>query len=149
MQIKQKELRRPKSTNVIIIMTKYIFKLKLYDSTCFILHLQVEHSKISLRYAICVFLGYEDGKKGYRCYDTSSKKLYVSHYVVFLEHILFYFIFSNFDASIRFGLTSIIIILVLMKIFQVTVMLCNVGLILMLLQKHMLHMYSQLTSNLM
>ncbi|XP_031256344.1 uncharacterized protein LOC116114338 [Pistacia vera] len=42
--------------------------------------------------------GYGDGKKGYRCFDLIAQKLYVSHYVVFLEHILF---FSISDSSLN------------------------------------------------
>ena len=37
--------------------------------------------------AICVFLGYGAGQKGYHCFDPVSQKLYVSRHVVFLEHI--------------------------------------------------------------
>ena len=42
-----------------------------------------------------VFLGYGEGKKGYRCFDPITHKLYVSRYVVFLEHIPFFFIPST------------------------------------------------------
>jgi len=42
-----------------------------------------------------VFLGYGEGKKGYRCFDPITHKLYMSHHVVFLEHIPFFFIPST------------------------------------------------------
>ncbi|XP_062116485.1 uncharacterized protein LOC133830512 [Humulus lupulus] len=66
--------------------------LRVFDSTCFVLRPTVERTKLSSCYALCVFLGYGDGKKGYRCFDQTSQKLYVSRYVVFLEHIPFFFI---------------------------------------------------------
>ena len=36
------------------------------------------------------FLGYGEGQKGYRYFDPVTKKLYVSHHVVFIEHIPFF-----------------------------------------------------------
>ena len=39
---------------------------------------------------MCIFLSYGKGKKGYRCFDSITQKLYVSHHVVFLEHIPFF-----------------------------------------------------------
>ncbi|CAI8618374.1 unnamed protein product [Vicia faba] len=69
--------------------------LKVFGSTCFVLHPQVECSKLSSCSAICVFIGYGDGKKGYHCYDPGAKKLYVSRHVIFLEHIPFYSLSSD------------------------------------------------------
>ena len=69
--------------------------LRVFGSTCFVLRPHVERSKLSSRSSICVFLGYGDGQKGYRCYDPTNKKMYVSRHVVFLEHIPFYSIPST------------------------------------------------------
>jgi hypothetical protein len=44
---------------------------------------------------ICVFLGYDEGKKKYRCFDPITQKLYMSRHVVFLEHIPFFSIPST------------------------------------------------------
>ena len=56
----------------------------------FVLRPHVERSKLSPRSAICVFLGYGEGQKGYRCFDPIAQKLYVSRHVMFLEHIPFF-----------------------------------------------------------
>ncbi|CAJ2675738.1 unnamed protein product [Trifolium pratense] len=81
--------------------------LKVFGSTCFVLRPHVERDKLSPRSTICVFLGYGAGQKGYRCYDPSSKKLYVSRHVVFLEHIPFFSLSSDSHDSSRSELTKI------------------------------------------
>jgi hypothetical protein len=68
---------------------------RVFDCTCFVLRPYVERSKLSSRSAICVFLGYGEGKKGYRCFDPITQKLYVSHHVVFLKHTPFFSIPST------------------------------------------------------
>ncbi|KAL4573324.1 hypothetical protein LXL04_020125 [Taraxacum kok-saghyz] len=62
----------------------------VFGCTCFVLKPHVERKKLSSKSALCVFLGYGIGQKGYRCYDPSTQKLYVSRNVTFLEHIPFY-----------------------------------------------------------
>ncbi|CAJ2652486.1 unnamed protein product [Trifolium pratense] len=81
--------------------------LKVFGSTCFVLRPQVERNKLSPRSTICVFLGYGEGQKGYRCYDSSSKKLYVSRHVVFLEHIPFFSLSSDSNTPSMSELTNI------------------------------------------
>ncbi|CAJ2647148.1 unnamed protein product [Trifolium pratense] len=81
--------------------------LKVFGSTCFVLLPQVERNKLSPRSIICVFLGYGDGQKGYRCYDPLSKKLYVSRHVVFLEHIPFFSLSSDTHTPSKSELTNI------------------------------------------
>ncbi|CAL8083072.1 unnamed protein product [Prunus armeniaca] len=66
------------------------FSLKMFGCTCFVLRPPVEHTKLSACSAMCVFLGRGEGQKGYRCYDPSAQKLYVSRHVFFLEHIPFF-----------------------------------------------------------
>lgn len=58
-------------------------------------------------FAICVFLGYENGQKGYRCYDPIKNKTYVCHYVVFLEHLPFYSLSSSLHTHIKSELIHI------------------------------------------
>ena len=64
--------------------------LRVFGCACFVLRPRVERSKLSSRSALCVFLGYGEGQKGYRCFDPVTQKLYVSRHVVFLEHIPFF-----------------------------------------------------------
>ena len=64
--------------------------LKIFGCTCFFFHPQVECNKLSTHSIICVFLGYGESQKGYRCFDSISHKLYISRNVYFLKHILFF-----------------------------------------------------------
>jgi hypothetical protein len=68
---------------------------RVFGCTCFVLRPHTERNKLSSRSAICVFLGYGEGKKGYHCFDPITHKLYVSHHVVFLKHISFFSITST------------------------------------------------------
>jgi hypothetical protein len=74
---------------------------RVFSCTCFVLRPHVERSKLSSRSTICIFLGYDDGKKGYRCFDPITQKLYVSRHVVFLENIPFFFISSTTHSLTR------------------------------------------------
>ena len=60
-----------------------------------VLHPHVERSKLSSWYTIYVFLGYGEGKKGYRYFNSITQKLYRFYHVIFLEHILFFSISST------------------------------------------------------
>jgi hypothetical protein len=60
---------------------------RVFGCTYFVLRPHAERSKLSSCSAICVFLGYGEGKKGYRCFDPITHKLYVSCHIVFLEYI--------------------------------------------------------------
>jgi hypothetical protein len=56
---------------------------------------------LSSQSAICVFLGYGEGKKKYCRFDLITQKLYMSRHVVFLEHIPFFSISSTTDSLTR------------------------------------------------
>ena len=53
---------------------------RVFGYTCFFLYPHIERSKLSTRFVICVFLGYGEGKKGYRCFDPITQKLYMSRH---------------------------------------------------------------------
>jgi hypothetical protein len=80
---------------------------RVFDCTCFVLCPHVERSKLFSRFTICVFLNYGEGKKGYRCFDSITHKLYVSYYVVFLEHIPLFSIPSTTHSLTRLGIIHI------------------------------------------
>ena len=54
------------------------FSFRVSGCTCFVLRPYVEQSKSSSVSAICDILGYGEGKKGYRCFDPITQKLYMS-----------------------------------------------------------------------
>lgn len=85
---------------------------------------------------MCVFLGYKDSQKVYLCYDSQAIKLYVSRYVVFLDHIPIYFISSDYHITRSLENSQILIILVLMMMFLVMIILRTAWLILLLLLIH-------------
>ena len=43
----------------------YLSQLKVFGSTCFVLHNKNEQTKLSPKSTVCVFLGYEIEQKGY------------------------------------------------------------------------------------
>ncbi|KAK3006834.1 hypothetical protein RJ639_015528 [Escallonia herrerae] len=49
---------------------------------------------------MCIFLGYGNHKKGYRCYDPSTRRLYTTMDVTFLESEMF-FSKSNYHSSLQ------------------------------------------------
>nr|GLL33588.1 uncharacterized protein LOC109166016 [Ipomoea trifida] len=60
-------------------------------------------TKFSPRARRCVFIGYTDGTKGYKLYDTQTKDVIVSRDVVFYEDI-FPFQISEDPANIQYQL---------------------------------------------
>jgi len=51
----------------------------------------IEHNKFFSQFAICVFLGYDKSRKVYHYFDPITQKLYMSHHIVFLNHITYLF----------------------------------------------------------
>lgn len=68
--------------------------LKIFGCTCFV-HVPTGHrDKLDPRAVKCIFLGYSQTQKGYKCFDFPSKKLYVTRDVRFAEQIP-YFVASS------------------------------------------------------
>ncbi|RVX05233.1 Retrovirus-related Pol polyprotein from transposon TNT 1-94 [Vitis vinifera] len=66
------------------------FPLHVFGSTVFVHTHRPKQNKFDPRALKCVFLGYYSTKKGYKCYDPISQKLYVSLDVTFFEHTPYY-----------------------------------------------------------
>lgn len=59
--------------------------IKHFGCTVFVHNTDQNRSKLDPRAKKCVFVGYAPTKKGYKCYDPISKKLFVSMDVTFFE----------------------------------------------------------------
>ncbi|XP_068640145.1 uncharacterized protein [Aristolochia californica] len=64
--------------------------LRVFGCACFVLLPPSYRTKLSAKSALCVFLGYGFGQKGYRCYHPESGKLFVSRNVKFLEQFCYF-----------------------------------------------------------
>ena len=59
--------------------------LKILGSTCYV-HIPSElRQKLDGKSVKCIFIGYLDESKAYRCYDPLTDKIYVSRDVIFDE----------------------------------------------------------------
>ena len=81
--------------------------LRVFGCTCFVLRPSVECNKLSSCSTICVFLGYGEGQKGYRCYDPIAQKLYISRHVFFLKRIFFFSIPTKCHTLPKFNIICI------------------------------------------
>lgn len=64
--------------------------LRVFGCVCFV-HIQASHrGKLDARAAKCVLLGYSSTQKGYKCYDPTLRKLYVTRDVRFDESTFFF-----------------------------------------------------------
>jgi hypothetical protein len=62
--------------------------LRVFGCICFV-HIK-RHDKLDKNAVKTIFLGYSSQKKGYKCYDPTSHKIYTSRDVTFFENESFY-----------------------------------------------------------
>ncbi|KAI3523467.1 hypothetical protein L1887_01631 [Cichorium endivia] len=60
--------------------------LRVFGSLCYPLIPSTTINKLQPRSHPCVFLGYPEHHRGYKCYDTHTHKITISRHVVFDEH---------------------------------------------------------------
>ena len=58
---------------------------KIFESTCFVYIPSQQRHKLDGKFVRCVFIGYSEESKAYRCHDPLTNKLYVSRDVIFDE----------------------------------------------------------------
>jgi hypothetical protein len=64
--------------------------------------------KLKFRYKQCVFWGYNDINKGYKCLEVSTGRVYISHNVIFDEEVFpFAKLHPNTRARLRFEIKHI------------------------------------------
>ena len=60
--------------------------LRVFGCACYPLLRLYTHNKLAFRSKKCLFLGYSNCKKGYRCLDLATKRVYISRHVIFDEN---------------------------------------------------------------
>ena len=73
---------------------------RVFGSVVYVHIPNIDRTKLDPCAIKCVFLGYENQQKGYRCYDHTTRRLYTTMDVTFLETEMF-FIPHNTHYSIQ------------------------------------------------
>ena len=74
--------------------------LRVFGCIAYVHLYKHQRSKLNPRALRCVFVGYDNNKKGYRCYHPPTKRMYVTMDVVFHEEKMFSFTSLNIKGRI-------------------------------------------------
>lgn len=92
---------------------EFIVPPKVFGCTCFVRDHRPSVGKLDPRAVKCIFVGYSCGQKGYRCWNPSERRMFVSLDVTFREAIPFYGersdlsdLFATLDTPSGDGVTS-------------------------------------------
>jgi histone deacetylase 1/2 len=72
--------------------------LRVFGCLCYPLIQSTFRNKLQARSTPCVFLGYPSNHRGYKCYELSSRRFFISSHVTFDENT---FPFSNLNTPTR------------------------------------------------
>ena len=61
--------------------------LRVFGCLCYPNIIAISPHKLAARSVACVFLGYPDERKGYRCYDPTTRRIFFSRHVTFVESV--------------------------------------------------------------
>ena len=75
--------------------------LRVFGSKCFPYTWDTRQHKFDPKTVLCIFVGYSDKHKGYKCFHPSSKKNFISHYLVFDE---FFFLIKTLETKALYHL---------------------------------------------
>ncbi|KAF8397212.1 hypothetical protein HHK36_016120 [Tetracentron sinense] len=63
---------------------------RIFGCVCYVHLSPHERNKLSPKSVRCMYLGFGDSQKGYRCYDPHARRIRISRNVVFLENVSFH-----------------------------------------------------------
>lgn len=74
--------------------------LRVFGCKCFPHFNPYAHNKLDPKSLLCVFLGYNDKYKGYRCYHPPTKTVNISRHILFDEQLFPYdYVYRQFQSS--------------------------------------------------
>lgn len=80
-----KNLKHFSPTQILYFRDPSYAHLRVFSCLCFPLLPPTNNNKLQARSNPCVFLGYQQNHRGYKCYDLSSRKIILSRHVLFDE----------------------------------------------------------------
>jgi len=73
--------------------------LRVFGFKCFLYTWNTRNDKFDPKTVLCVFVGYSEKHKGYKCFHPPSRKFFISRHVVFDEIVFSFKSSSNSPAA--------------------------------------------------